>query len=114
MGGLIGGQFVTMPLLPPKCAAAGIGTGELRIVDAHNACLADQLPIIFMSPMQVMLFAAGFIEVITAIQKIALGWGLTVENAGDYPGRREIGGFLNQLPSDEEAMVILKLQELKH
>lgn len=111
--GLIAPELGTLQGLPPKCAAAGIG-GELRIVEAHNACVADPLPLVNMSPMLVILLAAGLIEVVTTVQKITLGWGLTIENAGDYPGRKEIGAYLKQLPKDETAMVVLKLQELKH
>jgi len=99
--------------LLPKCAAAGKG-GELRVVEAHSACMADQLPVIGISPMMLILLAAGTIEVVTSAQKVALGWGLTTKNAGDYPGRQEIGGFLKQLPDTETEMVIRKLQELKH
>jgi len=114
--GLIGPEFINIPgfaQLVPKCAAAGKG-GELRVVEAHNACMVDQLPMVGVSPMMLILLAAGTIEIVTSLQKVALGWGLTVKNAGDYPGRQEIGGFLNQLPSSETEMVVRKLQELKH
>jgi hypothetical protein len=114
--GLLAPDAVTIPgfsELVPKCAAAGKG-GELRVVEAHAACVADQLPVIGVSPMMLLLLAAGTIEIVTSAQKAALGWGLTIKNAGDYPGRQEIGGFLNQLPDTETEMVIRKLQELKH
>lgn len=114
--GLIAPEIITIPQLDaiaPKCSAAGIG-GELRVVEAHDACLADQMPLLPVSPLALMLMAAGLIEVVTTVQKVTYGWGLTIENAGDYPGRKEIGGFLKQLPKDDTAMVVLKLQELKH
>jgi len=114
--GLIGPEFINIPgfaQLVPKCAAAGKG-GELRVVEAHNACMVDQLPVVGVSPMMLLLLAAGTIEIVTSLQKIVLGWGLTVKNAGDYPGRQEIGGLLGQLPNSEEEMVVRKLQELKH
>jgi len=114
--GLLAPDAVAIPgfsELLPKCAAAGKG-GELRVVEAHDACMADQLPAIGISPMMLLLLAAGTIEIVTSAQKVALGWGLTIKNAGEYPGRQEIGGFLNQLPDTEAEMVIRKLQELKH
>jgi len=114
--GLLAPDVVTIPgfsELVPKCAAAGKG-GELRVVEAHNACMADQLPAVGISPMMLLLLAAGTIEIVTSLQKVVLGWGLTIKNAGDYPGRQEIGGRLNQLPDTETEMVIRKLQELKH
>jgi len=111
--GLIGPELAAIPGLPPSCTAAGMG-GELRVVEAHDACAADAMPFIGASPMLIMLVAAGLIEVVTTAQKVTLGWGLTIENAGEYPGRKEIGAYLKQLPKNESAMVILKLQELKH
>jgi len=114
--GLVAPDILTIPGLTglaPKCAAAGKG-GELRVVEAHNACMVDHLPLIDVSPMMLLLVGVSMIEIITSVQKIALGWGLTLKNAGDYPGRQEIGGFLNQLPDTEAEMVVRKLQELKH
>lgn len=112
--GLLGPDLVTVPELPSQCNAAGIG-GELRVVEAHDACIASKLPLIDASPMLVMLVAAGLIEIVTTVQKATFpGWGLTTENAGDYPGRKEIGAYLKQLPKNETDMVVFKLQELKH
>lgn len=112
--GLLGSELFTVPGLPQQCSAAGTG-GELRVVEAHDACIASKLPLIDVSPMLVILVAAGLIEIVTTVQKATLpGWGLTVENAGDYPGRKEIGGFLNLLPKNKTDMVVFKLQELKH
>eukprot|EP00419_Tripos_fusus_P057463 CAMPEP_0172927588 /NCGR_PEP_ID=MMETSP1075-20121228/217540_1 /TAXON_ID=2916 /ORGANISM="Ceratium fusus, Strain PA161109" /LENGTH=383 /DNA_ID=CAMNT_0013788847 /DNA_START=61 /DNA_END=1212 /DNA_ORIENTATION=- len=114
--GLLAPDAVTIPgfaAIMPKCAAAGKG-GELRVVEAHDACMADHLPMIGISPMMLLLLAAGTIEIVTSLQKVVFGWGLTVNNAGDYPGRQEIGGFLGQLPDTETEMVVRKLQELKH
>jgi len=114
--GLLAPDVVTIPgfaAIMPKCAAAGKG-GELRVVEAHDACMADHLPMIGISPMMLLLLAAGTIEIVTSFQKVAFGWGLTIKNAGDYPGRQEIGGFLGQLPDTETEMVVRKLQELKH
>lgn len=64
--------------------------------------------------MMLLLVGAGTIEVTTTVLKVILGWGLTIENAGEYPGRAEIGGFLNQLPKNKFDMTVLKLSELKH
>jgi light-harvesting complex I chlorophyll a/b binding protein 1 len=111
--GLIAPEIGTLPGLPAKCASAGIG-GELRIVEAHDLCVADPLPFINLSPMFIIFSGAALIEVVTTIQKVVLGWGLTIENAGEYPGRKEIGAYLKQLPKNESAMVFLKLSELKH
>jgi len=114
--GLVVPQVVTIPglaELAPKCAAAGKG-GELRVVEAHKACMVDHLPLVNVSPMMLLLAAVSMIEIVTSLQKIVLGWGLTIKNAGDYPGRQEIGSFLNQLPDTETDMVVRKLQELKH
>jgi len=114
--GLLAPDAVTIPgfaAIMPKCAAAGKG-GELRVVEAHDACMADHLPMVGISPMMLLLLAAGTIEIVTSIQKVVFGWGLTINNAGDYPGRQEIGGFLGQLPDTETEMVVRKLQELKH
>mmetsp|Transcript_64083 Transcript_64083/g.126759 ORF Transcript_64083/g.126759 Transcript_64083/m.126759 type:complete len:352 (-) Transcript_64083:229-1284(-) len=114
--GLLAPDAVSIPgfaAIMPKCAAAGKG-GELRVVEAHDACMADHLPMIGISPMMLLLLAAGTIEIVTSLQKVVFGWGLTVNNAGDYPGRQEIGGFLGQLPDTETEMVVRKLQELKH
>jgi len=102
-----------LPGLPAKCAASGTG-GELMVVEAHNACIEAQMPIIGLSPMLIMLLTAGTIEIVTTVLKIQLGWGLTVDNAGDYPGRKELGAYLKQTPKDDYAMEVLKLQEIKH
>merc|ERR1711924_414586 len=112
--GLLAPEVIgVLPVLPDKCYAAGSGVDSI-VLEAHTACAVEPMPMIGVSPMGVMLFAAGLIEVVTTAQKIALGWGITVENAGDYPGRKEIGDYLKQTPKDEMAMVKLKLSELKH
>jgi hypothetical protein len=115
--GLIAPQITTLPWLQelaPKCAAAGAG-GELAVVEAHDACVAAQMPVLGISPMWLILAPVAAIEIITTIMKLDPKWGgLTIENAGDYPMRRELGAALNQLPKDERAMTIIQLQELKH
>jgi len=124
--GLIAPQFVSLPFLPKACLRAGenktfLAAGQVRnlkIQDAHDMCVASSMPQLEpldVSPMLILLLGAGTIEIVTSILKAVLpGWGLTLENAGDYPGRKEIGGFLGQIPKNENAMVILKLQELKN
>ena len=82
--------------------------------DAHNLCIESKMDVIDISPMMILLLGAGLIEVVTTAQKITFGWGLTLENAGDYPYRKEIGAQLNQLPKNERDMTVLKLQELKN
>lgn len=111
--GLLAPELGTIPFLPPKCLQSGEGDNAI-IQDAHDACVQGSLPIIGLSPMALLLVGAGTIEITTTVLKIIFGWGLTLENAGDYPGRLEIGGFLNQLPKNKFDMTVLKLQELKH
>lgn len=103
----------TIPFLPTKCLQSGEGDNTI-IQDAHDACTQGSLPVIGLSPMMLLLVGAGTIEVTTTVLKVILGWGLTIENAGEYPGRAEIGGFLNQLPKNKFDMTVLKLSELKH
>jgi len=105
-----------MPLLPETCNAAGtMKDGELRILEAHNLCATDRMPFIDISPLMIIVLAAGAIEVVTTVLKLTQeGWGLTLENAGDYPGRVELGAKLKQLPKNEKAMALIKLQELKN
>jgi len=115
--GLVAPEFFTLPGLPEDCAKAGAfreQLSNLRIQDAHDFCVNSHTPILDLSPMVILLMGAGAVEVVTTYLKLSLGWGLTLENAGDYPGRVEIGSFLNQLPKNERAMTVLKLQELKH
>ncbi|CAE8594849.1 unnamed protein product [Polarella glacialis] len=117
--GLLGEEFAgPFPgWLPEKCALAGMSReplGNLRIQDAHDLCIGAHMPIVNLSPMMIILLAAGTIEIVTTLQKVILGWGLTIENAGEYPGRAEFGGFLKQLPKDEAAFELIKLSELKH
>eukprot|EP00442_Polarella_glacialis_P054550 CAMPEP_0115156552 /NCGR_PEP_ID=MMETSP0227-20121206/68512_1 /TAXON_ID=89957 /ORGANISM="Polarella glacialis, Strain CCMP 1383" /LENGTH=339 /DNA_ID=CAMNT_0002567749 /DNA_START=27 /DNA_END=1046 /DNA_ORIENTATION=- len=118
--GLLGEEFAgPFPgWLPEKCALAGVNReplANLRIQDAHDLCVEAHMPMFAdLSPMMIILIASGTIEIVTTAQKLALGWGLTIENAGEYPGRAEIGGFLKQLPADQAAFDLIKLSELKH
>jgi light-harvesting complex I chlorophyll a/b binding protein 1 len=103
----------TIPALPERCASAGMGEDKFfpKTIQAHDMCVGDENgpgPLVF------VLIAAGLIEVVTTAQKVLLGWGLTLENAGDYPGRKEIGDFLGQTPKREDQMTVLRLNELKH
>merc|ERR1712167_269750 len=72
------------------------------------------MPFIGISPLMIILLAAGTIEVVTTVMKLSLGWGLTLANAGDYPMRYELATYMKQLPKSELAMTTLKLQELKN
>jgi len=124
--GLIAPQFVSLPFLPKACLKAGenksvLAAGQvrnLRIQDAHDFCVQSSMPQLEpldVSPMLILLLGAGTIEIVTSILKMVLpGWGLTLENAGDYPGRKEIGSFLGQIPKTEREMIVLKLKELKN
>eukprot|EP00414_Alexandrium_minutum_P006309 CAMPEP_0113831260 /NCGR_PEP_ID=MMETSP0328-20130328/6764_1 /TAXON_ID=39455 /ORGANISM="Alexandrium minutum" /LENGTH=160 /DNA_ID=CAMNT_0000799421 /DNA_START=69 /DNA_END=551 /DNA_ORIENTATION=+ /assembly_acc=CAM_ASM_000350 len=114
--GLLAPDVVKLPglqELAPKCYRAGLG-GELPALEAHDACIADQGTALAIGPLWIILAGAAFIEVVTTIMKLTSWGGLTVENAGDYPMRKELGAALGQLPEKEVDMVVFKLQELKH
>jgi len=112
--GLLAPNFGTFPFLPESCSQAGAGQ-ELLMIEAHDACAAEPYGLLPLSPLGLILFGAGFIELTTTAAKAILpGWGCTLENAGDHPGRKEIGAFLDQLPKSDDKMRIIKLQELKN
>jgi light-harvesting complex I chlorophyll a/b binding protein 1 len=112
--GFLAPEIATLPYLPERCAKAGTGDAFYgRALDAHDMCASDPATA-EPGPLFIILLGAGAIEISTTLLKIILGWGLTLENAGDYPGRLEIGGLLNQLPKTEKDMQVIKLQELKH
>lgn len=107
-------QLPGLEELSPACSASGKG-GELRVVEAHDACIASEGTMLGFGPLWFILVAVATIEVGTTIMKLDKSWGgLTIDNAGDYPMRKELGAALGQLPKNERAMAILKLQELKH
>lgn len=114
--GMVVPDFFTLPFLPERCAKAGTSADALygRAIEAHDMCAFDPAMNSQTGPLFIVLLGAGAIEIITTVQKVVLGWGLTLENAGEYPGRAEIGGFLDQLPKKKDGMTVIKLQELKH
>lgn len=117
--GLIAPDAFTVPyldFLAPTCSKAG-GGEEIRVIDAYDACSRDSMPLLSVSPVMLILTAAGVIEIVTTLQKVIFWKGLTLENAGDFPMREEVGAFLKQLPTGKRKdidMYVLKVQELKH
>eukprot|EP00929_Paragymnodinium_shiwhaense_P043283 TRINITY_DN2227_c0_g1_i1.p1 TRINITY_DN2227_c0_g1~~TRINITY_DN2227_c0_g1_i1.p1 ORF type:complete len:378 (-),score=54.08 TRINITY_DN2227_c0_g1_i1:279-1337(-) len=105
----------TLPGLSESCANAGMGQDSYygKTIEAHDACVVGDANG-GLAPLMIVLIGAGLVEIVTTAQKVYLGWGLTLENAGDYPGRKEIGDFLGQTPKREDRRVVLRLQELKH